>query len=121
MATEYGFVYVLGNESMPGLYKIGHTKFHPAIRARELSAATGCPTAFCVLAYFASEDAYGDERQMHSDLDQYRVNDRREFFSAPADRILSLFMRHSGYPHDATFLLPLNNLVVLEEFEATEK
>lgn len=117
MATGHGFVYVLGNESMPSVYKIGHTKFHPAIRAAQLSSATGCPTAFEVLAYFASEDAFSDEVAMHKDLSEYRVNGRREFFNAPPDLILAACQKHSFFPHDAAFFRPLSNIVALADCE----
>ena len=43
MAAEYGFVYVLRNECMPGIYKIGMTARPPSQRRDELSAATSAP------------------------------------------------------------------------------
>jgi hypothetical protein len=41
----FGFVYILSNDSMPGLYKIGFTHNSVRQRIRDLSA-TGVPTAF---------------------------------------------------------------------------
>lgn len=38
-----GWVYILSNEYMPGIYKIGMTTNSPEARAKELSSATGVP------------------------------------------------------------------------------
>lgn len=47
-----GWVYVLSNPCMPGIYKIGMTTTSPEVRARELSSATGVPAPFKVEAAF---------------------------------------------------------------------
>ncbi|WP_220385717.1 GIY-YIG nuclease family protein, partial [Klebsiella pneumoniae] len=41
-----GWVYVLSNPCMPGIYKVGMTTTSPEVRARELSSATGVPAPF---------------------------------------------------------------------------
>lgn len=94
MAKEFGFVYVLRNDSMPGIYKIGMTLRSPRQRAEELSAATGIPTDFEV-AYYAEFEAPREiEMFVHRELSDYRVNESREFFkmevSAIADFIDSI-------------------------------
>ena len=43
MVDKEGWVYILTNEAMPGLVKIGYTMNDPAIRAEELSSDTGVP------------------------------------------------------------------------------
>ncbi|WP_053087086.1 GIY-YIG nuclease family protein [Enterobacter kobei] len=63
--TEYkssGFVYVMENENMPGIYKIGMTTNSPEARAKELSSATGVPSPFSVLAAFHSQNPRVDEK-----------------------------------------------------------
>lgn len=80
MASEYGFIYVLCNESMPGIYKIGFTMGHPKARMEQLSSATACPTPFEMLACFGTEDPRQVEQAIHGHLRHFRVNSSREFF-----------------------------------------
>ena len=44
MEGKEGWIFVLGNEAMPGLVKIGYTMKDPTIRAEDLSKETGIPT-----------------------------------------------------------------------------
>lgn len=74
-----GFIYVLSNPSMPGLYKIGYTERDVAERAAELSAATGVPEPYIVEAFFSSEAPAVDEAEIHSSLSDFRRT-RKEFF-----------------------------------------
>ena len=77
---ETGWVYVITNESMPGLVKIGVTKNRPEQRAKELDE-TGCPTPFKVeTAFLFSEAAEQVEKQAHALLASFRVRGNREFF-----------------------------------------
>lgn len=87
---EYGFVYILANESMPGIYKIGCTERSPAKRALELSSSTGVPTPFEVVCYGEFESFQAIEQEMHRYFGNWRVNESREFFSGP----LSSFVEH---------------------------
>ena len=41
-----GWIYILSNKTMPGLFKIGHTKNNPEERAKEISRAAGVPVPF---------------------------------------------------------------------------
>lgn len=75
-----GFVYVLSNECMPGIYKIGMTKHSPELRAKEISAATGVPQPFKVVAAFHSNNPASDEKLIHKALASERLSDNREFF-----------------------------------------
>ena len=54
-----GWVYVLSNEFMPGIYKIGMTTTSPATRAKELSSATGVPAPFKIEAAYHCDDPGG--------------------------------------------------------------
>ena len=75
------YVYVLENDSMPGLYKIGYTKKTPEYRASQLSRSTGVPHPFKVAFATRCHDGEGLEYEVHKELEQYRVNNEREFFS----------------------------------------
>jgi len=48
MADKDGWVYVLTNDVMPGLVKIGYTMKDPAIRTEDLSSETGVPIPYVV-------------------------------------------------------------------------
>lgn len=84
-----GWVYVLSNPSMPGMYKIGLTRLHPKQRAGQLSKSSGSPTDFVVEAKFISADPERDEKIIHESLSRFRVSQSREFFSCPLDKILT--------------------------------
>lgn len=103
-----GFVYFLENESMPGLVKIGHSINHPCVRAAQLSQSTSCPTPFKVLAYFGSHDAAYAEKCIHTELDHFRVNDRREFFDAPYLELQDAMRRWGSSTDDAYFCAELD-------------
>lgn len=73
--TVRGWVYVISNESMPGVVKVGYSFKDPKERAEEL-AYTGAPTPY--LVHFALELA------AHQRLDRVRINDRRGVVSLRA-------------------------------------
>lgn len=80
---SYGFVYLLSNPSMPGYFKVGLTKGSPHQRAQELSSKTCVPLAFDLICYVESTDCSWLEATMHRWLENYRVNESREFFEIP--------------------------------------
>lgn len=83
-----GFIYVLSNESMPGVYKIGMTRNSPDARAKEISTSTGVPQPFKVVAAFHSKNPAKDEKIIHEAWSKERVSPNREFFKL-SDRELS--------------------------------
>ena len=74
------FVYILINESMPGLIKIGRTTTSVKQRMSELNAPAGIPLPFT--CYYAArvEDSVKVERKLHEAFGDHRVRERREFF-----------------------------------------
>jgi len=85
-----GFVYLLRNETMPGLVKVGKTTRLPDDRSDDLFT-TGVPAPFEVLAAVYSDDMDALERTVHEELSAVRVSDRREFFRIePAEAIKTL-------------------------------
>ena len=88
MAEAEGWVYVLKNEAMPGLVKIGYTMKDPAIRAEDLSKETGIPMPFVVIYKALVVSPHDVEQEVHADLKNDRVNNQREFFRCdPFDAI----------------------------------
>jgi hypothetical protein len=82
MAT--GYIYLLINEHMGGLVKIGSTKRDVKERVRELSSATGVPGKFKLVGFYESLDVERDEKEIHRILSKYRIP-RSEFFNLPQE------------------------------------
>ncbi|MDA8163274.1 MAG: GIY-YIG nuclease family protein [Desulfobacteraceae bacterium] len=74
-----GYIYVLSNSAMPGLYKIGFTNRDVKSRAQELSAATGVPSPFEVEYYCLTQDVEIIEAEVHKRLAKHQSG--KEFFS----------------------------------------
>jgi len=81
-------VYVLTNEAMPGLVKIGRTTDSLQTRLTQLSAATGVPLRF--EPHFAAEvdDGVRLERTLHQLFDDHRINPKREFFRVAPEKVV---------------------------------
>lgn len=75
-----GWIYILSNRTMPGLFKIGHTKNNPEDRAKEISRATGVPIPFEIEWAFNCYDSDMLEKEIHRALDSFRYSSNKEFF-----------------------------------------
>lgn len=83
-----GYVYILRNECMPGLVKIGRTTRSVEARAKEISDGTGVPMAFEIVDSFLFPDCELGELQAHEKLHEKRLSTNREFFHAgPFDAV----------------------------------
>jgi hypothetical protein len=86
------FVYVLSNESMPGVYKIGKT-LNIRERLRQLDS-TSTPTPFKVELLLQCENHDLIENKMHKIFNNLRIRANREFFKvdlASLEEALNLF------------------------------
>ncbi len=100
-----GYVYILSNECMPGLLKIGLTSRSPEERARELSSPTGVPTEYTVEYEVFSPDTKSLESSMHDRLRSNRVNGKREFFKVELNSTIEMLstlayeqiLKHESY------------------------
>lgn len=90
-----GYVYVLGNMYMPGIYKIGMTKRSPHSRAEELSTSTAAPFPFDVLYYALTRDARSIEKWVHEYFAAGRVSPNREFFHSDLDEIVDFISTYA--------------------------
>ena len=79
------WVYILENETLPGLLKIGYTKSTPDERAKQISNATGVPLPYKVAWAFRCCNGELLEGEVHHALRKYRVNNQREFFQIGLD------------------------------------
>ena len=74
-----GFLYILRNEAMPGLLKIGYSVKVPTERVDELFT-TGVPEPFQLAYYCLVDDAKELEFSIHRNLSTFRHRGNREFF-----------------------------------------
>jgi hypothetical protein len=93
-AMAKGFVYILRNEAMPGLLKIGYSVKVPTERVLELFT-TGVPEPFELAYYCLVENADKLEIQVHRDLHAQRHRGGREFFRIELDEAIQSITRLS--------------------------
>lgn len=74
-----GFAYVLSNEAMPGVVKIGFTSLLPEDRAKKLHT-TGVPLPFDVEFQSMTSNFKEVESSVHESLAAQRTSRNREFF-----------------------------------------
>ncbi len=80
-------VYILTNETMPGLVKIGFTTNDLAKRIKELYS-TGVPLPFELFYACEVQDGASVERKLHDAFDDHRVSQNREFFRIAPERVI---------------------------------
>lgn len=73
-----GYVYIISNRSMPGIYKVGYTLKDPELRAKELES-TGVPHPFVVDYEILVDDPYTLEQKVHKSLSKF--NENKEWFN----------------------------------------
>lgn len=85
-APDFGFVYILSNASMPGLYKIGLTTSRVRQRINELNT-TGVPTSFVAEKVFciSARHLATVETNAHKRLRERGFHHGKEFFRASLD------------------------------------
>jgi hypothetical protein len=90
-----GVIYILVNEAMPNIVKIGKTTTSVEQRMRELDT-TGIPLPF--ECYYAARVEKMDsvERNLHDAFDDKRIRKRREFFEIDPARIRSALFLAGG-------------------------
>lgn len=82
------FVYLLTNEAMPGLVKVGRTNGDLAVRIRQLFQ-TGVPLPFELFYACEVANSMFVEGQLHDAFGDHRVSRNREFFRVAPERILA--------------------------------
>lgn len=80
-----GWVYVISNPAMPGIYKIGYSKQDPEVRATRL-ASTGVPHPFKVEFDALVHEPYLIEQRTHALLAHHREN--KEWFRCTLDEAI---------------------------------
>ncbi len=109
-------IYVLTNEAMPGLVKIGETTDGVETRITQLSTHPGVPLPF--ECYFAAEvkDCDKTEKTLHLLFSENRLNPRREFFKIDPEKVVLAISIG-----DFREVTPGNTEIDSEEKQALEK
>ncbi|GAB3933455.1 hypothetical protein GCM10027614_04380 [Micromonospora vulcania] len=91
-----GVIYILANQYMPGLLKIGQTTRDPETRVREISRATGVPADFEIIYDEIVSDVDAAEAMIHTQLAASRVNKVENSSGWMFDPRSRLFNRWAG-------------------------
>ena len=86
--TVRGYVYVLTNEGMPDLIKIGFSLKDPALRAKELST-TGVPHPYVVVYDILVHDPIEVEQAVHRAFREEGRHAVKEFFRASVSDVIT--------------------------------
>ncbi|MCG7867296.1 MAG: GIY-YIG nuclease family protein [Candidatus Thiodiazotropha taylori] len=85
-----GYIYVMRSAAHEkDIFKIGLTQRTSDLRSAELSRTTSSPDHFLVVEDWEVSDCILAEKLIHEELDQYRINPRREYFRAKYSVIFS--------------------------------
>ena len=89
------YIYILENDTMPGLVKIGFTKNKPSERVKQINAATGVALDFDVKYQYPCFNAHDLEKEIHIYLESqgFRVNKKKEFFNITVEQAISVIER----------------------------
>ena len=88
-------VYILTNEAMPGIIKIGWTDSAVEQRMKELDK-TGTPLPFTCFYAKRVNDPRFVESKLHEAFDEFRIRENREFFRMSADQAKAALEIASG-------------------------
>jgi hypothetical protein len=79
-----GYLYVLTNEALPGLVKIGYSTKDPSLRRGELSN-TSIPQNFVLYYEVLIDNPFDAEQAIHRQLKAINAHSGKEFFKITAD------------------------------------
>ena len=118
-----GYIYCLSNEHLKDdIFKIGFTKRNPIIRLNELYN-TSTPTEFKLEICKKVNDCVKIESVIHTLLNKFRINPKREFFKIQIDKIRMIFDLIEGEDvtiEDLENIEKENEIVTMENNECDE-
>ncbi|MBN3761147.1 GIY-YIG nuclease family protein [Burkholderia sp. Ac-20365] len=91
-SVQEGFIYLMSNELMPGIYKIGFSAADPARRATSLDKQYRLPGRFKVVKYWSTRTPYVVEQKIFSALIDHRTSG--EFFQVDLEIAKSTIESH---------------------------
>ena len=90
MNIEKSIIYVLSNEAMPGLIKIGKTTQNSVESRVSQLYTTGVPLPFKCEYAVEVENCHIVERALHIAFRNNRINPNREFFDIEPDQVIAI-------------------------------
>lgn len=121
MSEKCEIVYVLANEGMPNLIKIGKTKRKDLQSRMNELYTTGVPFPFECLWAGEVEDCSKVEQILHNAFRDHRVNPKREFFDIAPDQVIPLLQMISEKEITSVVTTALNKDVSKEEQDSAKK
>ena len=112
-----GFVYIMTNDSMPGIIKVGMSTKVPTERAKELED-TGLPMPYVVQYYAFFDDMRQAEKKAHNELSKYHYN--KEFFKTDVGTAINC-IENTGVPFKKLHSKPDNDRKAEEFKQQIEK
>lgn len=93
MSKKKEIVYVLQNEAMPGLIKIGITHDEQVDKRLQTLYSTGVPLPFECIWAGEVDDCAEIESLIHNAFSDFRINPKREFFKLKPERVIPLLRK----------------------------
>lgn len=89
--SQFGLIYIISNSKQgKNVFKVGKTSKQIDQRLKQLNSETGLIGKFKVFASFAVDDIDEAEKICHNELDDYRIQDNREFFEIEYSEIMEI-------------------------------
>ena len=88
-----GYIYILENDSLKDMVKIGSTTRDVETRAKELSSSSGVPTPYKIAYKEYVNESADLEKVLHHIFSEYRVSKNREFFRIQAKEVISAIQK----------------------------
>lgn len=89
-SADKGYVYILSNPAMPGIYKVGRSIHGGNKRANQIyKGATGVPSEFVLEFEVYTENHKAIEGYVHGALSKYRIASNREFFRCGVSELMT--------------------------------
>ena len=93
MSKKKEIVYVLQNEAMPGLIKIGITHDEKVDKRLQTLYTTGVPLPFECIWAGEVDNCAEIESLIHNAFSDFRINPKREFFKLKPERVIPLLKK----------------------------
>lgn len=97
--SKVGYIYIAVSAGLAeNVCKVGATTNSPLERARQLSASTSSALPFVIAYSRRVANPFQVETSIHNQLEDYRVNESREFFNVPIYKVITLIEKFEEAP-----------------------